>query len=211
MTRSGDGADRDALLLPFLANGTLDDEERARARQHLARSAEARDETAFLDHLRRSLKDLERAELPTADERQRILARIEREGRAAAGARASRWVSWALAASLCMVALEGVWLGRLLRAPLAPSASTAAAEVPAYRTAGGPATAVELVVQFDDSASARQIQELLLKQGLTIVDGPSARGVYALVRSDRGPSAPAPEALLERLRDEQIVAYAGLR
>src|SRR5262245_53450500 len=93
--------DRDAEeLLPFLANRTLDAEERARLEAELAARPELQDELAFAERLRAGVKaaagEPDPGELPL----RRALREIERSG-----ARRTRplWRAVAIAAGLAIV------------------------------------------------------------------------------------------------------------
>jgi hypothetical protein len=207
MTSTDPKVEREALLLPLLVNGTLDEESLAEVNQYLQRSPSARDEASFLHFVRDSLKEIDRVEGPSELERQHILRRIERT------AQSKPWpppARWGLVAALALALAQATVIGYLATPRgLAPVVQAGGSE-PAYRPAGAQPSAA-LAVQFTEDATARQIRDLLLERGLLVVDGPSAIGVYGLVPANPAADAGAIQEILALLQAEDIVSYASLR
>jgi hypothetical protein len=200
-------SERDKLLLPFFANGTLENEDFARVKAHLERSEPARQDADFHHRLRTAIQEIEPPEGPTALDRERILARIHREG---CVPQRGKLAPWALAAALLLSLVDAAVLGRVMRAsgdPVLPDPS--ASREPSYRLAGG-RSAAQLAVQFTDAATAEQIRQLLREHGLLMVDGPSALGVYGLALVHPDADAAAIRQALAALHAETIVRYASL-
>lgn len=61
-----------------------------------------------------------------------------------------------------------------------------------------------LLIAFSPQATEAEIRQLLLENQLTIVEGPSALGIYKLS------AAREPEKLLRRLQQNQIIESAQL-
>ncbi|MFC5743534.1 zf-HC2 domain-containing protein [Dyella tabacisoli] len=166
-------------LLPWLVNGTLQDNERALVEQHLAECAQCRREAEW----QRTLQSAHDAEADTdADATQawqRMRRRVEEErvGRRAAvsktgthgwGRRRSWW-RWAVAVQASVILMLGVML--IQRNP----------PVAVYRTLGAAQPqSTHLVVVFDPHVSEAQMRSLLRAGNARIVDGPTATGAYVL-------------------------------
>ncbi|WP_349368861.1 hypothetical protein [Salinarimonas sp.] len=228
---SHDPLDEDdvALLLPWYAAGTLEEDERRRVERFLEENPEQ------IAHLRAVEEELDGTQAlnralpaPGPGSIDAILAQVRREeGRAAArttspGTASSRGVGGLFAAIggwldalsppvrglavaalvLVAVAQAGV-IGALVGTEPTPQAE--------FRTATGDATApapaeANLLVMFAPDATAAAIGALLEEIGARIVDGPRAGGVYALALADEA-TAEAALARLEAAGD--VVVFAG--
>jgi hypothetical protein len=168
-------------LLPWLANGTLEEPEHGAVRAHAAACVLCRRELETLDSLRRSIAASGDAmTLPQPDLR-RINARIDAQlsrkspGRMLAAALhgwvANRWrVAFTLqTASLLVLAVVLLWPAGVDEAP--------------YTTLSAPASLAEghyLRVIFTPELDGDALDALLATHDLAVADGPSVRGVYTL-------------------------------
>jgi len=167
------------VLLPWLVNGTLKDDELAFVQRHLDECEDCRHEVDWLRELHAAciagqatpgasvaFRNLRR-ELEAPRESQDSIARLRRSF---GGPR--RWWQWALAAELAVI----VMLGSLL---------LTSADGPAlYRTLGarnaGTPVSGNLVVVFDPATSVAEVQRILRSAGARIVDGPTQANAYVL-------------------------------
>jgi len=179
-------------MLPFLANGTLEPEERAALERALEEDEPLRRELDFVARLRTGVKAASDAPDPGELPLRRALKRIEREE-----ARTRRpspwWRAAAIAAGIAVVVQSGV-IVRQLYAP-APGGP----ELLGERTT---ATDGRVVLQVTFAAEAREaeIRTLLRSLRATIVDGPSAAGVYRVALDGVAPGdAAAIEGAIGRL------------
>ncbi len=164
-------------LLPFYVNGTLDPEETRHLEAALAEDASLRAELAFVQALRGVVQEERPQGLGELGER-RLLRSIRQEKRASRLRRAV--VPIAIAASLLLVA-QVVTIGVLSQD-----------EVPGVVEPLG--ETAELQVVFTPDATEAEIRTLLFEAGATIVDGPSALGVYRLDAEDPAAALDALEA-----------------
>lgn len=165
-------------LLPFYVNGSLDEVETRRVEDAIKENPTLKDEVAFLQKLRegmkaeaetlspgafglRRLQDSLRAEDPLVRARSKISA--EQNFRL--------WRAAAIAACLALVLQAAI-----MRTGPAPT----------YTAAGGHSAKGALSVTFVGTAAEADIRALLTAQGLRIVDGPSALGVYRVTGDDLG-------------------------
>ena len=170
-----------AELLPFWINGSLSADEAAEVAAAVAADPALADEAAFL----RALHARMQAEPPGYSPGEIGLARLKRQ---LAPQTAPRRVSLATAAAVALLAAGlGFAAQTLLR--LAPVE---------YIQASGDTDSAALLVAFQPTAPAQAISQALLAEGLTILDGPSALGLYRLATLD----APGADlaALAERLQ-----------
>jgi anti-sigma factor RsiW len=150
-------------LLPWYANRSLGESERAAVEAHLRGCERCRAEVEFLAALR---DQVQRAPATQVDEvgLQRLLRQVRRER-----ARPQRRLALAAAAAVVIV-VQAALIGWL------------ATREPVYQPLGGPAPAgVVLQLRFEPGATAESIRALLQAQHAVVIDGPSALGIY-LVR-----------------------------
>lgn len=170
-----------AELLPFWINGSLTADEAAEVAAAVAADPALADEAAFL----RSLHQRMQAEPPGYSPGEIGLARLKRS---LAPQTAPRRVSLATAAAVALIAAG---LGFAAQTLLRPAPVD-------YIQASGGTDGAALLVAFQPTAPAQAISQALLAEGLTILDGPSALGLYRLA----APDAPDTDlaALAERLQ-----------
>lgn len=177
-----ENAEQIAKLLPFWINGSLSPDEAAAVAAAVAANPALAAEAAFL----RGLRDRMQAEAPGYSPGEIGLARLKRS--IALPAAPPRRVSLATAAALA-----------LLTAGLGFAAQTLLRPAPVeYIQASGDTDGAALLVAFQPTAPAQAISQTLLAEGLTILDGPSALGLYRLAPL----AAPSPDlaVLAERLQ-----------
>jgi len=208
------------LLLPWLANETLEPPEIESVAAHLeecdACSRELERCRALLE-LSRPDESVAPAAHPAQIER--LLARDDAEGDAfdrepsLPFPRADhppderrRWpraAIWLVAAQLAALAVLGGWVG---------TRSGQNARPASFRTLSDPAPAVgeiRLRVVFDPETPESALRQLLLDVGAEIVAGPSPLGVYS-IRLRRGEGEEPPRWVLESLRGRPEVMFAEL-
>lgn len=189
-------------LLPFLANGTLDADERAALEGALATDEALRAEHDFVARLRLGVKAASDAPDPGELPLRRALNRIAREE-----TRLRRpsgwWRAVAIAAGVAVVIQSGV-LVRQLYAPARGGPALLGAERPAGERA-------VLQIVFAPEAREAAIRALLREVQATIVDGPSASGVYRVALEDVEPDdAAAIRGAIDRLAARRnVVAHVA--
>jgi len=201
-------------LLPWYANGTLEDGERRTVESHLAACSRCREELSACRGLGELLRQVpEVAPAPHPAHLARILEKIGDHERAAWRSpleslhnlltATPRPVRWALAAQLALVlGLAGL---DLARRPAQPPATSSAA----YRTlSDAPAPAApssRLRVVFAAGTTEQEIRDLLLGIRGQIVSGPSSLGVYTV----EVPTGPDPlDGVLAHVRKHRQVSLA---
>lgn len=168
-------------LLPWLVNGTLQDEECGLVEQHLVDCAQCQREVEWLRALQAQTAGDDKT-TPAADTHQavqRLRRRIDTERvsrrvevQPAGWRRWGRrpWLQGVIAAQAAIILVLGIALIHDSR----PAA--------AYRTLGAAAmTDTRLVVVFDPHLSEAQMRRLLRASDARIVDGPTDAGVYVLI------------------------------
>lgn len=164
--------DEISALLPFHANGSLTGDEAAALEAALAGDAGLREELAALRVMRATLQ-AEPLQSPGEFGLARLMRAVEAEPRAPA-----RNNLWRIAAALALAAFLGQSL-YLWQRPGGPVVTLAGGE-----TEG-------LTVAFAPDAPEAGIRELLLAQGLQVVGGPSALGLWVLTGADLEAAAAA--------------------
>lgn len=167
-------------LLPWLVNNSLPEGERDLLREHAASCVICRRELRELENLRNSISDASAATtVPAPDMRHinaRIDALIEKEGR---GRRLLSNVRELFHSPLRIaVAAQAVLVVVLATLLLLPET-----DEPKFTTLTNPQTLPDgqyVRVVFEPALPASDMSTLLETMDLTIVDGPSARGVYTL-------------------------------
>lgn len=159
-------------LLPFWVNGTLAADEAAAVAAAVAANPAFAAEARFLQSLRERVQADDAGYSPG----EMGLARLKRSIAAApvAAAPVYRMISLrAAAASVMLAALVGFGANAVLRpAPVE------------YVQASGGEGGAAFVVGFNGLATAAAISEYLSAQGMVILDGPSAVGLYRLAPLD---------------------------
>ncbi|MEZ5713866.1 MAG: hypothetical protein R3D85_01075 [Paracoccaceae bacterium] len=172
--------DEISALLPFLANGTLEGDEKAQVEAALAEDTVLRDELRALRAIRATMQD-EAEFTPGEMGLARLMRGVEAETAVAAAPRRT-WIWQAAAAVLLAVAVGQAAL--TWRAP-APGG---------YELAGAGEAALSVAVA--PGVSEEAFRALLLDAGVAIVGGPSALGLYDLAPSE-GTDLAAARAALE--------------
>jgi hypothetical protein len=196
---------RDEMMLdlPFHANGTLSEAERAEIDAWLAEDALARAEAADLAAMRDEMQ-AEEVRSPGEFGLVRLMRDVGREQAApVATPVASRPWIWQAVAAVAMVGLIGQALLPGAPGPGAapevvasapadlgpadlPPDDLAAAPPPAFEMAGVGPDGPTLTVAFAPDATEAALRDLLLAEGIEIVAGPSALGLYQLRADDLG-------------------------
>ena len=149
-------------LLPWVVTGRLDGAEQQMADTHLAACAQCRDDLAW----ERKLQAVQPA-AGAAPDMEAALARLLPQLDARPAAAPRRWLPWAMAAQLLVIAGLG---GALLTRP-----------EPSYRLLGAPgAGAANLVVVFRPDTSEGRLRALLQANGAHVVDGPTVTRAWVL-------------------------------
>ena len=167
-------------LLPFLANGTLEDDERQAVEAHLGADAEMQAELAALQNIRATMQAEDMGFSPG----EMGLARLMKEVGEAPQKRAAQPTRiWQIAAALLMAVVLG-------QALLLTRGGT---NDPGYVLAGETPAAFTVTIQPD--ATEADLRTLLLDAGVEIVAGPSALGLYQLGLVEGSDARAAREAL----------------
>lgn len=213
-------------LLPWHAAGTLSRRDAARVEEALAGDPElARRFALIREELSEAIHLNETLGAPSARAMERLMAGIEAEAGPAREVRTRvSFVTWvterlsvlsprtlaytATAAALALVLQFGILTGVAVNTVIGPETGfETAAQHPA--TAPAP-TGTFALVGFAAGAGIGEISGFLETQGLTIVEGPRAGGLFR-VRLSEKPLAPAEaEARIAQLRDAgAIVSFAA--
>lgn len=210
-------------LLPWLANGTLDPEEAARAEEHLALCAICREELRACRELAATLAGADAVAVDPDAGLERVMARIEaaeseENGHRRSGRRRGRLgdrLRVLLAASprpvrAALAAQGAIAAAALLALALAAAPRPPAPGAAAYRTLSAPAVqasadAVRLRVVFADGVTEARVRGLLVDAGARIVDGPSPYGVYTVELRDGAAGA---DGTVARLAADPAVRFA---
>lgn len=198
MTQTPDlSRDEIEALLVFLANDTLEGEERAAVEAAVAADPQLAGELAALKAMR---SEMQAEEVSTPGEMG--LARLMREIDAEAASPVVPQAGLPEAANLS-TAPSGFWkiaAVALFGLVVAQTAYIGYDKGTDFELAGGPAVSAEYTIRvaFAEDAAEADIRALLLDLGLVIVDGPSAIGLYTLAAPDDAARAEAVTALQAR-------------
>lgn len=172
-------------LLPFLANDTLEGEERAEVEAAVAADPGLAAELAALRLIRDQMQS-EEMRAPGEFGLARLTREIDRELETV---RVARWQGRSLV-QLAAALIVAVMLGGYFLIGGDPGGD--------YQLAG---EAPSLTVTFAENVTEAEIRAILLEAGVVIVDGPSALGFYGL--------APLPDVGLEAA-EETLRAAEGI-
>jgi hypothetical protein len=195
-------------LLPWYANGTLEEGERWTVEEHAAGCERCRGELESCRQLGEAVRRSEEAApSPHPARLARLMDRLDESSSFAARLRGLFAVTpgpvrWVLAAQLAaLLLLVAGWSWTRTSAPPAPQA--------AYRTLSDPApqpsSTVRVRVVFAEDATERQIRGVLLAIGGQLAGGPSPLGAYT-VELPAGQD-PLP-VVLAHLRNRPEVSFA---
>ncbi|WP_135503858.1 hypothetical protein [Roseovarius aestuariivivens] len=184
-------------MLVFLANGTLEGEERAAVEAAVAADPALAQELEALKALRRSMQQEGQVQTPGDIGLARLMRDIESEsGTASNGIVAANSATAPRLWKVAAVVLLGLFV--------AQTVYVGQTRQPGMELAtGAPETVGEaytLRVAFADDATEAELRALLLAQGLDIIAGPSALGLYTLAAQD-APSLEAARSALSTRPD----------
>lgn len=193
-------------LIPWYVNGSIADNERAGLQHHVERCTACREEIEAQRMLLQTMRTPPQVESMPHGSLQKLWQRIdenpepEREA-APAVARSPQALRWLAAAVIVQALLLGVLATIMLRSPRIDSGG-------AYRTVS--TTAVEpgpasVRAVFSPDMRLGELQALLERAHLRIVNGPSADGVYTLATATRGDD---PKQALLTLRAHPAARFA---
>jgi hypothetical protein len=182
------------LLLPFYVNGTLSAAENLQVEQALAAKPELADEVLFLQQLQQNIKEQPQKEnSPGEMGLQRLQHHLKHHKTVKTNV--NTWRYAAIAASLLLLVQTTVTL-------ISPTPDIF---IPAGDGLSG-ADKAELIINvtFSPTATEAEIRALLIRLDATIIDGPSALGLYRIA-----PGMAASKAL-EALKSEPIIESAHI-
>ena len=204
-------------LLPWHAAGTLSRRDAKRVEDALAHDAElarryelVREELAATIHLNETLG------APSARAMEKLFAKIDAEparrsiaslnlgGRVAEffSSLSPRTLAWsATAAALAIVLQAGLIAGVMLKAPATGGYETASA--PSAATAEG----AYALIRFAPQANADDITKFLETNKVSVVDGPSAGGLYRIRVAVTGLPKDELARIIKRLQEDKVVGF----
>ncbi len=171
------------LLLPFYLNGTLEQHEIMLVEQALQESEELQQELNFLAGIQKKTKQQPVSTSPGEIGFKRLQRSIDKENKVIAQKSMSNgWRFTAIAASLLLV-VQSI-------TTLMPTEDYQAA---GDQTINQPA-GLTLSVTFSPDITEQQLREVLTQYRISIINGPSALGIYQLRLTH------APKATLEKIK-----------
>jgi anti-sigma factor RsiW len=170
-------------LLPWLVNGTLDDDERATVEQHLDACIDCQQQRAQWQALQDTCATSTAPAIDPMPAFTRLRSRLQTprarppvsrwRAMCSAWTTAPPWLRGAVAAPCALLlALAGAWFAREQ-----PTSYRTLGDAPAVEPASADA---RLVVVFEPGASQARMQQLLRASQARIVDGPNEVGAYVL-------------------------------
>lgn len=200
METDSDKALSPSALLPFYANGTLEKEERSRVEAALQNDPALQEELEVLRELRETMQ----AETVEDTPGELMLARLKRDISREQNASPKRFDFRPLGAFAAGLAVAG-----FLAVAVVPQVAAVlqwGAQGPSYATASG-GVGHKLVVELKDDVPVHELTSLLQDLQLTVISGPSARGLYHMQGRDNA----ATKEALERLQAHRdIFTYLQL-
>jgi hypothetical protein len=214
------------LLLPWYVNHTLDDDERRAVEVHVRDCVRCAEEIRLLERARAGMAELRAAEAaPAPDRLAGVLARVRSSTgttldapgatqipvsgtaplRSPRASTAARWwwpatpglARLALAAQLLLVLGLGVWIAALYANRAAVTAS------------GGDSEQARIAIAFQPHITEERLRRTLRDIDGTIVDGPSAVGLYTVALELPADSMAAVERVLDGLRRDTALVRAA--
>ena len=204
-TEQDPGVHPEALLLPWLLGGRLNERERQEVQQHLNACAECRRELDSLQPLRQQMRAMvEQAPPPSARVHATVTARIAQ--------RVARPTPLLEAiAGLCRDALRPRWAPALLILLLAGQLGALTWLLTTSRPGGGELhtrsagnAPARVAVTFNPQATQRQVNEAVRDLGGKIVDGPTADGAYVIELGSISPQQTAARLRALRARGDLV-------
>lgn len=160
-------------MLPWLVNGTLAEAERKELEIALTKSEKLRKEKVFLSELQQQVKQQEMPDVPMEFAWQKMKRQISDEIKQetiSTSNNKNKWRYIAMAASVLLViqssSLLVSWNQDNPYIPLSGNSSNAKTN------------AAQFTLQFVDTATALDIQQLLREHRLSVISGPSSIGLY---------------------------------
>jgi hypothetical protein len=190
-------------LIPWYVNGTVSESRRDSLLLHLEHCSQCRDEVDAQRALLQGMNTRRQVEVLPHASLQKLMARIDAdpEPQRAAGSRSPRALRWLTAAVVLQALVLGALATTLLRSPRG--------EVPApYQTVSSPAAnpgAASVRAVFSPDMTLGELQALLERAHLRIVNGPSPDGVYTLATASSGDD---PKQALLTLRAHPAARFA---
>lgn len=208
--KRADAHDEVQELVPWYVNGTLSDAEHARVERHVHECLTCYAVLQQERRMRALIRSRSTARLSAEQGFDRLMARIEREAprpaRRVPRRRARRLARYgALAAAAGIVALAAAALVRLGTVPM-PGTAPAGYETLTGAPERGGAT---LDIIFAQTLSEPEMRAVLREIDATIVAGPTDIGRYTVRLDAPEPTADELSAILERLRRDDRVRFAG--
>lgn len=190
-------------LIPWYVNGTVSESRREGLQHHLEECSLCREEVEAQRALMQGMKTRQQVETMPHASLQKLMARLDSEPevqRPAAG-RPPRALRWLTAAVVLQAVMLGALATLLLRSP--------AGEAPApYQTVSSPAVtpgAASVRAVFSPDMTLGELQALLERARLRIVNGPSPEGVYTLATTS---SSDDPKQALLTVRAHPAARFA---
>jgi hypothetical protein len=190
-------------LIPWYVNGTVSDSKRDGLAFHFEQCSQCRDEVEIQRALMQGMKTRQQVESMPHASLQKLMQRIDAapEPQRPAVTRPARALRWLTAAVVLQALMLGVLATLLLRSPRG--------EIPAlYQTVSSPAPAAgaaSVRAVFSPDMTLGELQALLERAHLRIVNGPSPDGVYTLATSSAGDD---PRQALLTLRAHPAARFA---
>lgn len=160
------------LLLPFYLNNTLQGEEKILVEQMLAEDESLRDELLFLQKLKDHAQQPLQSDSPGELGLKRLQRSLAKQQTQPPEQTVNRWRIAAIAACLMLVV----------------QTASNISQTNTYQTAVGKAEIQYkgqlMSVTFTPDATEQSIRKLLLEANASIIDGPSALGIYYLLLPD---------------------------
>lgn len=198
-------------LIPWLVNGTVAENDRAGLQHHVENCAACREEIEVQRALLQGMRTRPQVESMPHGSLQKLWQRIDAQQfdeqadapmhGTAATTRSPRTLRWLAAAVVLQAVLLGVLATILLRGPQGQTDG-------AYRTVSTPATApgpASVRAVFSPDMTLGELQALLERAHLRIVNGPSPDGVYTLATASRNDD---PKQALLTLRAHPAARFA---
>jgi anti-sigma-K factor RskA len=162
-------------LLPWLVNGTLDDDEKRHLETALEKSAELRKEKDFLTQLQQSINEQKAPAVPLEFSWQRLKRDINDSQQLSSTKSPStmNWRNIAIAASFVLVVQTSIIM-------LPESQQTTYTTLSSDASQPTPKTNPVITVRFNSELQQAALQQFLLENELQIISGPSAAGLYQL-------------------------------
>lgn len=177
-------------LLPFLANDTLEGDERRMVEEAVAADADLAWELDYLKTLRAEMNSRDVGTSPGEFGLARLMREIDAEKAEPQAEQSDTNVvrpkvwQWAAAAAVALLVAQTA----LVWGPAGPGMELAGG-------GGASSDGPVLIVAFSENASESAIRQLLLTQGLEVVGGPSALGLYRVAAENDAAADAAISAL----------------